>query len=90
MSLSSSVHANTNLPLGENLTAVTGGLSSCTSVRRHWPVAVSQIRINPSVAHDAISVPSQTTSMPPTGSECAGSDRITLADRTSQRKTASS
>ena len=33
-------------PLGENLTKETGGLSSSTSVLRHFPVAVSHIRLS--------------------------------------------
>lgn len=33
------------LPLGENLTNETGGLSSSMSVFKHWPEAVSQIRL---------------------------------------------
>lgn len=41
----SRVQARTNLPLGENRTEVTGALSSCTRVRRHWPVRVSQTRL---------------------------------------------
>ena len=39
----SRVAANMYFPLGENLTKETGGLSSSTSVLRHFPVAVSLI-----------------------------------------------
>ena len=42
----SRVAANMYLPLGENLTKETGGLSSSTSVFRHFPVVVSHIRLH--------------------------------------------
>ena len=35
------------LPLGENFTKLTGGLSSSINVFRHWPDAVSHIRHSP-------------------------------------------
>ena len=84
------VHASTNLPLGEKRTHVTARRSSSIIVLRHWPVPVSQMRMRPSPAHDASSVPARVKSTPPTGSECAGRARITRAARTSHRKTASS
>ena len=44
----SRVAARMYLPLGENFTNETGGLSSSMSVFKHWPEAVSQIRLNKS------------------------------------------
>ena len=44
----SKVAARMYLPLGENLTNETGGLSSSMSVLRHWPDVVSQMRHRPS------------------------------------------
>ena len=44
----SKVAARIYLPLGENLTNDTGGLSSSIRVLRHCPEAVSQIRHKPS------------------------------------------
>lgn len=41
----SRVEARMYLPFGENLTNETGGLSSSMSVLRHWPDAVSQMRL---------------------------------------------
>lgn len=46
--------------------------------------------IKPSPAQLTMSVPSWTKSTPPTGSECAGRERMTRAVRTSHRNTASS
>src|SRR5690348_16656801 len=41
----SRLKASTKRPLGLKQTLVTAGLSSCTRVRRHWPVEVSQTRL---------------------------------------------
>lgn len=41
----SNVAARMYLPLGENFTKDTGGLSSSINVLRHCPEAVSQIRL---------------------------------------------
>lgn len=41
----SSVAAKMYFPLGENFTNDTGGLSSSINVLRHWPEAVSHIRL---------------------------------------------
>ncbi len=41
----SRVAARIYFPFGENLTNETGGLSSSIKVLRHWPDAVSHIRL---------------------------------------------
>lgn len=68
----SNVEARMYFPFGENLTKLTGGLSSSMRVLRHCPVEVSQIRISPSYEHDTINVPSRLKQTADTGSECAG------------------
>lgn len=51
---------------------------------------ISKTHIRPSPAQLTNKVPSWMKSTPPTGSECAGTERMTRAVRTSQRNTASS
>lgn len=54
------------------------------------PEDMSITYMRPSPAQLTNKVPSRMKSTPPTGSECAGTERMTRAVRTSQRNTASS